>query len=114
MAAKLKKGDTVIVIAGKSKGEIGTILRVIDFAYPEKKRYVVEGVNLVKKAVRPNPQLNIEGGIKTMEAPIHHSNVAIYNKQTQKADRVGFKILEDGAKVRIYKSTGEQVVNSDK
>lgn len=101
--AKLIKGDEVVVIAGKSKGVRGTVLRVLG------DRILVEGVNRVKKHVKPNPQLNQEGGIVEKEASLHISNVAIFNPATQKADRVGFKILEDGKKVRMFKSNGEHV-----
>lgn len=102
---KLKKGDEVIVIAGKDKGKRGTILS----ASPMTNKVIVEGVNQVKKHVRPNPARNVQGGIVTQDKPIQASNVAIYNPVTQKADRVGYKLLDDGSKVRIYKSNGEQV-----
>jgi large subunit ribosomal protein L24 len=102
---KLKKGDEVIVIAGKDKGKRGVILS----ASPVTNKVLVEGVNQVKKHVRPNPQRNEQGGILTLDRPIQVSNVAIYNPITQRADRVGYKLLEDGSKVRIYKSNGEQV-----
>ena len=105
MSSKLKKGDEVIVIAGKDKGRRGTITRVL----PSKGRYYVEGINMVKKHVRPNPNIQEQGGIKEIEAPIQASNVAIYNTVTKKADRVGFKVLEDGRKVRIFKSNSEQI-----
>lgn len=102
---KIKSGDQVIVIAGKSKGAIGTVLRVLK----AKDRVLVEGVNMVKKHVKPNPQQGIEGGIVQREASIHVSNVAIYNPNTKKADRVGFRFLEDGKKVRFFKSTQEVI-----
>jgi large subunit ribosomal protein L24 len=102
---KLKKGDEVIVIAGKDKGKRGTIL----VASPLTNKVVVEGVNQIKKHVRANPQRNIQGGIVVQDKPIQASNVAIYNPSTQRADRIGYKLLEDGSKVRIYKSNGEQV-----
>lgn len=103
---RIKKDDTVIVIAGKSKGQVGKVLRVND------DRIVVEGANMIKKHVRPNPQLNQQGGIISKEASLHVSNVAAYNPSTKKADRVGFKFLEkDGrnVKVRFYKSNDELV-----
>ena len=97
---KIKTGDQVIVITGKDKGMVAKVLRVLG------ERVVVEGVNVIKKHVRPNPQRNIEGGIVSREAAIQSSNIAIYNSETKKRDRVGFKVLEDGKKVRIYKSSG--------
>jgi large subunit ribosomal protein L24 len=105
MASKLKKGDQVIAIAGKDKGRQGTITKVL----PNKGRVYVEGINMVKKHVRPNPNVQEPGGIKDVEAPIQLSNVAIFNTATGKADRVGFKVLEDGRKVRVFKSNGEQI-----
>jgi large subunit ribosomal protein L24 len=101
---KIRKGDHVIVVAGKDKGKRGSVLRRVD-----DERLVVEGVNRVKKHAKPNPLKNQPGGIVEKEMPIHVSNVALLNPQTQKADRVGFKIMEDGRKVRILKSTGEMV-----
>ena len=101
---KIKKGDDVIVIAGKDKGKRGTVLRVVD---PE--HVLVEGANRVKKHQKPNPMRNIQGGIVEKEMPIQASNVALFNAGTQKADRVGYKVLEDGRKVRVYKSNGEMV-----
>ncbi|MCF6775801.1 50S ribosomal protein L24 [Thiotrichales bacterium 19X7-9] len=103
--SKIKSGDQVIIIAGKNKGARGTVLR----SMPEKERVVVEGVNMIKKHMKPNPQRNVEGGIVEKEAPIHVSNVALINPATDKADRVGFKTLEDGKKVRFFKSNGEVV-----
>ena len=102
---KIKSGDQVIMIAGKNKGAQGTVLRVL----PQKERVVVEGINVVKKHTKPNPQRGIEGGIVEKEASVHVSNVALYNPATKKADRVGFKTLEDGKKVRFFKSNGELV-----
>lgn len=99
---KIRKGDQVIVVAGKDKGKRGPVLRRVD-----EERLVVEGVNRVKKHVKPNPLKNQPGGIVEKEMPIYVSNVAVLNPQTHKADRVGFKIMEDGRKVRILKSTGE-------
>lgn len=99
---KLKKKDTVIFIAGSSKGHVGEILSVSG------DRVKVAGGSLVKKAVKPNPQANQEGGIVTQEAAVNISNIAIYNTVTNKADRVGFKIV-DGKKIRVYKSNGEHI-----
>ena len=100
---KIKKGDEVIVIAGKDKGRRGTVLQVL----PKVDRVLVETVNIVKRHTKPNPQRGVAGGIIEKEAPIHVSNVAIYNSVTGKADRVGFKTLEDGRKVRYFKSNDE-------
>jgi len=96
---KLKKDDEVIVLAGRDKGKRGSVLQVLDHD-----RLLVSGVNTVKKHTRPNPQANEQGGIVTKEAAIHRSNVAIFNDETGKADRVGIR-LEDGKRVRFYKST---------
>ena len=101
---KIKREDEVIVIAGKDKGKRGAIKRVLKDG-----RIVISGVNMVKRHTKPNPMLGTQGGIVEREAPIHSSNVAIYNKETNKADRVGFKVLEDGSKVRIYKSTQKEI-----
>ncbi|HYG54283.1 MAG TPA: 50S ribosomal protein L24 [Burkholderiales bacterium] len=101
---RIKKGDEVIVLAGRDKGKRGTVLRRVDANY-----VVVEGVNRVKKHQRPNPMKGQQGGIVDKDLPIHVSNVALYNPATQKADRVGVKRLDDGRKVRIYKANGEQV-----
>lgn len=100
---KIKKGDDVIVIAGKDKGKRGTVLRVVEG------RVVVENVNLAKKHVKPDPNKGEPGGIVDREMPMDSSNVAHYNPMTNKADRVGYKILDDGRKVRFYKSNGEIV-----
>ncbi|RUO23054.1 50S ribosomal protein L24 [Aliidiomarina minuta] len=102
MAAKIKRDDEVVVLAGKDKGKRGKVLRVLT----EKNRVYVEGVNLIKKHQKPNPALNQAGGIIEKEASMHVSNVAIFNPATEKADRVGFKI-EDGKKVRVFKSNNE-------
>jgi large subunit ribosomal protein L24 len=102
---KIRKGDDVVVKAGKDRGKRGTVLRVL----PEVGRLVVENVNIVKKHSKPNPQAGISGGIIEKEMPIDVSNVMLYNPQTKKGDRVGFKILEDGRKVRVFKSTKEVV-----
>jgi large subunit ribosomal protein L24 len=103
MARKIRKGDDIIVIAGKDKGKRGTVLRVLD------DRVVVENVNMAKKHVKPNPNRGEQGGIVDKEMPLHLSNVALYNPAVDKGDRVGFKTLDDGRKVRVYKSTGEVV-----
>lgn len=101
--AKIKKGDQVVVITGKEKGKQGVVLSVAD------DRVKVEGLNLVKKHKKANQVTGAEGGIVTQEASLHISNVAIYNATTQKADRVGYQISEDGVKTRVYKSSGEPV-----
>ena len=101
---KIRKGDEVIVIAGKDKGKRGTIVRRIG-----SERVVVEGVNRVKKHVKPNPVKGVVGGVVDKDMPLHVSNVSLYNPATKKADRVGFKLLEDGKKVRVFKSSGEVV-----
>jgi large subunit ribosomal protein L24 len=101
---KIRKGDNVVVIAGKDKGKRGTVLRVVS-----DELLVVEGVNRVKKHQKPNPMKGATGGIVDMEMPIHVSNVAIYNSASQKADRVGVKTLEDGRRVRVFKSNGEML-----
>ncbi|HAS15929.1 MULTISPECIES: 50S ribosomal protein L24 [Idiomarina] len=99
MAAKIKRDDEVVVLAGKDKGKQGKVLKVLT----DKDRVIVEGVNVVKKHQKPNPALGESGGIVEQEAAIHISNVAILNPETGKADRVGFRI-EDGKKVRFFKS----------
>ena len=101
---RIKKGDEVVVISGRDKGKRGTVLRRIDAEH-----VVVEGVNRAKKHQRPNPMKNVTGGIVDKDMPIHVSNIALYNPATQKADRIGFKALDDGRKVRVFKSNGEQV-----
>jgi large subunit ribosomal protein L24 len=101
---RIRKGDEVVVIAGRDKGKRGTVLRRVDAEH-----LVVEGVNRVKKHTRPNPMKGETGGIVDKDMPIHVSNVALFNPATQKADRVGFKRLDDGRKVRVFKSNGEQV-----
>jgi large subunit ribosomal protein L24 len=102
--ARIHKGDPVIVLTGKDKGKRGSVLRVLDDGH-----MVVEGINRVKKHQKPNPMRNIQGGIVEKEMPIQASNVALFNMATQKADRIGYKFLDDGRKVRIYKSSGEMV-----
>jgi large subunit ribosomal protein L24 len=101
---KIKKGDDVIVITGKDKGKRGTVTRVVDLEH-----VLVEGANRVKKHQRPNPMKNAPGGIVDKEMPLHVSNVAIFNPTTKKADRVGVKLLDDGQRVRFYKSNGEVI-----
>jgi len=101
---KIRKGDDVIVIAGKDKGKTGSVNRVVS-----SERIIVDGVNMVKRHTKGNPQQNVPGGIIDKEAPIHVSNVMIYNSNSGEGDRVGFKILEDGKKVRVFKSNGEQI-----
>ncbi len=101
---KIRKGDNVVVIAGRDKGKRGDVSRVVDTTH-----VVVNGINTAKRHTRPNPLKNQPGGIVTQELPIHVSNVAIWNPVTQKADRVGFRTLEDGRKVRFFKSNGEQI-----
>ena len=102
--AKLRKGDDVMVRAGKDKGKRGTVLSVTPDDH-----VVVEGINLAKRHMKPNPQRGTSGGIVEKEMPIHISNVALYNAMEGKGDRIGYRRLEDGKKVRIYKSTGEVV-----
>lgn len=101
---KIKVGDTVIVLAGKDKGRTGRVLKSV-----KNGRVLVEGVNLVKKHVRGNPQRNETGGIIEREAGLDISNLAILNPQTNRADRVGIKVLEDGKKVRYFKSNNEVI-----
>lgn len=101
---KIRKGDEVVVIAGKDKGKRGTVAVRVDAEY-----VVVEGVNRVKKHVKPNPVKGVVGGVVDKEMPLHVSNVSLYNPVAKKADRVGFRQLEDGSKVRFFKSNGEVV-----
>jgi len=101
--SKIKKNDDVIIIAGKDKGSRGSVLRVLEG------KLLVSGVNKVKKHQKPNPVKGVSGGIVEMEMPISVSNVAIYNAATKKADRIGTKFLEDGRKVRVFKSSGEVI-----
>lgn len=102
---KIRKGDTVIALTGKDKRKQGKVLSI----NVAKNRARVEGINLVKKHVKPNPQKNVSGGILTQEAPINLTNLALYNPVTKKGDKVGIKKQEDGKRVRIFKSSGEQV-----
>jgi len=101
---KIRKGDEVILNTGKDKGKRGTVLRVLSSG-----QVLVEGVNKAKKHAKPNPMKGINGGIIDKEMPIDISNVALFNPATQKGERVGFKTLEDGRKVRVFKSSGEVV-----
>ena len=101
---KIRKGDEVVVITGKDKGKRGTVLRRVGDEH-----VLVEGVNRAKKHVKPNPMKGMAGGIMDKDMPIHLSNIALFNHATKKADRVGFKMLDDGRKVRVLKSNGELV-----
>ncbi|HED34057.1 MAG TPA: 50S ribosomal protein L24 [Gammaproteobacteria bacterium] len=101
---KIKKGDEVIVTAGKDKGRRGSVIRIL-----ENDRILVETINMVKKHTKPNPMQGLEGGIVEKEMPLHISNVMLFNPATNKGDRVGIKTLEDGKKVRFFKSNGEVV-----
>ncbi|MBK7647974.1 MAG: 50S ribosomal protein L24 [Dechloromonas sp.] len=101
---KIRKGDEIVVVTGKDKGKRGTVLRRVDDEH-----VLVEGVNRAKKHVKPNPVKGVAGGIVDKDMPIHISNVALFNPATKKADRVGFKALDDGRKVRVFKSNGELV-----
>ena len=101
---KIRKGDQVIVIAGRDKGKRGTVSLRKDDSH-----LVVEGVNLVKKHTKPNPMKGAAGGIVEKAMPIHQSNVAIFNAATGKADRVGIKVLADGTRARVFKSSGEEI-----
>ncbi len=101
---RIKKGDEIIVIAGKDKGRRGTVLRVL-----ENGKVLVENVNVVRKHQKPNPNAGIQGGIIEKEMPLHPSNVMLFNPITNKGDRVGIKTLEDGRRVRFFKSNNEVV-----
>jgi large subunit ribosomal protein L24 len=101
---KFRKGDQVVVLTGRDKGRQGAVIRVLD-----DDQLIVEGINLVKRHQRPNPQAGKQGGIQSKEMPMHVSKVAIWNPATKKADRVGFKILADGKKVRRFSSNGEML-----
>jgi len=101
---KIRKGDEVIVLTGRDKGKRGTVSLRVD-----EDHVVVDGVNVVKKHVRPNPMKGTTGGIVDKTMPIHQSNVAIFNPASGKADRVGIKLLDDGKKVRVFKSSGEEI-----
>ena len=101
---KIRKGDQVIVLTGRDKGKRGSVASRVDADH-----LLVEGVNMVKKHVKPNPLKGSTGGIVDKAMPIHQSNVAIFNAATGKADRVGIKFLQDGKKVRVFKSSGEEI-----
>jgi large subunit ribosomal protein L24 len=101
--SRIRKGDQVLVITGKNKGQKGEVVRVVG------DRLVVSNINLIKRHTKANPQANQPGGIVEREAPIHISNVMLFNPATGKGDRVGFKVLEDGRKLRVFRSSGEAV-----
>ncbi|WP_334108726.1 50S ribosomal protein L24 [Methylobacillus sp.] len=102
--SRIRKGDEVILNTGKDKGKRGTVLQVLATG-----QVLVEGINIVKKHAKPNPMRGVAGGIISKEMPVDISNVALFNRATQKGDRVGFKTLDDGRKVRVFKSNGEVV-----
>jgi large subunit ribosomal protein L24 len=102
--SKIRKGDQVVINTGKDKGKQGVVTRVL-----ASDQVVVEGINLVKKHTKPNPMRGVVGGIVSKEMPIHISNVALFNADSKKAERVGYKVLKDNRKVRVYKSSGEAV-----
>jgi large subunit ribosomal protein L24 len=99
---KIRKGDKVMVLAGRDKGKQGTVLRVL-----EDSRVLVENVNVIKRHTKPNPNKGVTGGIIDREAPIHVSNVALYNPASGKGERVGMRTMQDGTKVRYFKKSGE-------
>ena len=101
---KIRKGDQVIVLTGRDKGKRGTVAERVDADH-----LIVDGVNVAKKHVKPNPMKGTTGGVVDKTMPIHQSNVAIFNAQTGKADRVGIKLAEDGKKVRVFKSSGAEI-----
>ena len=101
MANRIKKGDQVVVIAGKDKGKRGDVVRV------DGDRVIVSNVNIIKRHTKPNPQAGVAGGVVEREASIHISNVNVVNPATGKGERVGFKVLEDGRKIRVFRSSGE-------
>lgn len=101
---KIRKGDEIVVLTGKDKGKRGTVAQVVG-----DDKLIVDNVNLVKRHTKPNPMRGEQGGIVEKEMPLHISNVGLFNSMTNKADRVGFKVLEDGRKVRVFKSNGEVV-----
>ncbi|QVL46213.1 MAG: 50S ribosomal protein L24 [Methylophilaceae bacterium] len=102
--SKILKGDQVVVNTGKDKGKRGVVTRML-----ENGLVIVEGINLAKKHEKPNPMKGVAGGIVTKEMPIQISNIALFNAATEKADRIGYKVLKDGRKIRVYKSNGEAV-----
>jgi large subunit ribosomal protein L24 len=99
---KIRKGDKVVVLAGRDKGKQGTVLRVFDDS-----RVLVESVNMIKRHTKPNPNKGVTGGIIDREAPIHASNVALFNPATGKGERVGMRLMQDGSKVRFFRKSGE-------
>ncbi len=99
---KIRKGDKVVVLAGRDKGKQGTVLRMVD-----DNRVLVESVNMIKRHVKPNPNKGVAGGIIDREAPIHISNVALFNPATGKGERVGMRVMQDGSKVRFFRKSGE-------
>ena len=101
---KIRKGDQVIVLTGRDKGKRGTVTQRVD-----EERIIVEGINMVKKHVRPNPMKGTTGGVIDKTMSIHQSNVAIFNPSTGKADRVGIKVLADASKVRVFRSSGDEI-----
>lgn len=101
---KIRKGDQVILNTGKDKGKTGTVVQVLSDGY-----VVVEGLNLAKKHTKPNPMKGVAGGVVSKEMPISISNVALFNQASQKADRASIKVLDDGRKIRVFKSNGEAV-----
>ena len=101
---KIRKGDQVIVLTGRDKGKRGVVAARVD-----EDRVTVDGVNVVKKHVKPNPMKGVTGGVIEKTMPIHQSNVAIFNSASGKPDRVGIKLLADGKKVRVYKSSSEEI-----
>lgn len=101
---KIRQGDEVIVLVGRDRGKRGSVRQILSGD-----RLYVSGVNMVKRHTKPNPRDNQPGGIVEREAPIHRSNVALFNPQTQKGDKVGIKVLEDGSKVRVFRSDGTEV-----
>ena len=100
---RIRKGDQIIVIAGADKGKKGEVVRVAG------DKIIVQNVNIIKRHTKPNPQAGVAGGIVEREAPIHISNVMLFNSAEGKGDRVGFKMLEDGRKVRVFRSSGEAI-----
>ena len=103
---RIRKGDKVVVLAGKYKGKTGDVLRVCS-----NDKIYVDGINMIKKCQKPNPQRNEKGGIIEKEAPIHISNVSIYDEESSKGSRIGFKYLEDNTKVRVYKTSKKAITN---
>ena len=103
MANRIKKGDQVVVIAGKDKGKRGDVVRV------DGDRVIVSNVNIIKRHTKPNPQAGVAGGVVEREASMHISNIALFNPASGKGERIGFKVLEDGRKLRVFRSSGESI-----